>query len=267
MTVSVSFLGDNLGDSLGDNLGDLISGDAILEAADGTMVWRVDAEHFTPGTPPDVASAPNRESETGHADIAQGTESARPHSSGSGTDALWDFDKSAVQELFNDSISPALFANGDNLTMFLVAKMDNASASAEYPFDLTSNTAGNLRGVSFEWIGSASLMRVQFRTAAASLKTTALSFSDTSDFHIFRASVKSAEVMMGVDGVENSSVVTTGGISGTQAAISVGNNAGVGTTSFDGKVKFACALLEPSDTIIANVESAIQAYYGTPALP
>ena len=237
---------------------------ADIQAAGGdSSVWAIDANVFVAGTPPDVASAANQWGTNG--DLVTGIDSTRPHASGGGASAIFTHDRAAVQELFNDAISPVFIPTLNNVTMFIVAKP--AAGTNEYLLDLTNNPASNNQGMSFQHLGATGTFRVRTRTAARSLTNVSIDFTPDDDFHIFEGSIQTENLTVGIDGVIKESLGTTAGISLDQDGVSVGNNAGTGTPSFDGPVKFACALLDPTDEERLAVREAIQARYGTPALP
>ena len=237
--------------------------DSIFNAAAGTMAWRTDAEHFTPGTPPDVASAPNRESEIGYADIAQAVASARPHSSGSGVDAVWDFDTSAAQQLSVENASPFLASIGDTITLFFVAETDG-TAALRYGLESSGSTGSIIRGVMLQIANNN--FRGRFSSVSGGAPTLFHLYTDGGGFNLYRASIEADRFVIAVNGAESESVVTTGGVGLNQHAVSVGK-AFANATGWDSGVKHSSILVNASLDTINATEAAIQAYYGTPALP
>lgn len=191
-------------DVLGDIVGDVVP-DALAEDIGGSfafpdnMVLRYRWEDAVVTSSPDTDSITNS-GNYGTATISQGMASAKPHK---GADFV-DFDEAAGNRLHGSGFGTVLPA-GSYITMFLVARLKSFT-----PNDFLAAFSNGSSGGSYFRIIAGTSMDTPFQADVGGVQqylVPSAAFSDTTDFHVFRASLYPAGATMAIDGVEGTPVV------------------------------------------------------------
>lgn len=162
-------------------------------------------EFWTPGTPPDVASAANQGLYGSGADIAQPATVDRPHGVVEDGLEVWQGGWLRAEE-----VAPNISEIGDQVSVTLVSKYISGTVLANVALGIVTANAGIQL-----LVGGGDL---QARALFGGMKNARFAFADTANFYVMRATVTDADVELWLNGVMVATTPGTGGGGGLDTA-------------------------------------------------
>ncbi len=221
------------------------SASSIKNLAGASLAAHYRHDAFTPGTPPDIAIGTNLQGDPNR-NIDQSTVSKRPHLVGQ----AWDFNPPvAAQSLVVGGLASPVLEAADTATILCVAEFTATGGAVlmDISLGLTVNTGLVL-------FASGGNVHARSLSAASGLLTA--STTPDNALHVYRATLRSEEIAIVIDGVETVvAAAGNGGLLNNLDRISMGI-AGNGTAQpLFGQIRETVVLQNPTETQITGVEN------------
>ena len=234
--------------------GSLAGGASVAAIAGSYLVAHYRAGNYTPGSGLDVAGAPNLEGTAAY-DVAQATESQRPHIITDSGHSAFEGDSGDARLLAVDNVSPNVFSAGDFGSLWCVSR--SALTGTQWMITCGNGGSANIFGL---YRTNSSIRADVDADVGAILKSTA---NTSTDILLVRGTLLSSGLTLKINDAESTTATANAGIAVNHDEINLMAGGTGGQTWNSNCFEWVVTKNEPA-TVRAELDAFLGNGYGVP---